>query len=190
MRTCPSASCCTVLLLLLYFSRYCKSKNVFCFLCIVCEEYYKPTTEQYCIANCVSWAPRPTLLDLRKKLDSSAGKESTCNAGDPGSIPGSGRSPREGNGYPLQHSGLENSMDRRAWRATVHGVAKSRTRLRDFHTHARMCSQNGPCSYVEDSLYNLPFPLCFCVHLWCKTNGGKTASLVPLSTNQDAGHRL
>ena len=185
MRTCPSASCCTVLLLLLYFSRYCKSKNVFCFLCIVCEEYYKPTTEQYCIANCVSWAPRPTLLDLRKKLDSSAGKESTCNAGDPGSIPGSGRSPREGNGYPLKYSGLENFMD-----CIVHGVSKSRTRLSNFHTHARMCSQNGPCSYVEDSLYNLPFPLCFCVHLWCKTNGGKTASLVPLSTNQDAGHRL
>ena len=42
---------------------------------------------------------------------SSVGKESTCNAGDPSSIPGSGRSPGEGNGYPLQYSGLENSMD-------------------------------------------------------------------------------
>ena len=54
-------------------------------------------------------------------------KESTCNAGDPGSIPGLGRSPGEGNGNPLQNSCLENSMDRGAWRATVHGVAKSWT---------------------------------------------------------------
>ena len=58
----------------------------------------------------------------------SAGKESTCNAGDLGSIPGLGRSLGEGKGYPLQYSGLENSMDYR-----VHGVAKSRTRLSDFH---------------------------------------------------------
>ena len=48
------------------------------------------------------------------------GKESACNAGDPGSIPGSGRSSGEGNGYPLQCSCLENSMDRGIWRATVH----------------------------------------------------------------------
>ena len=54
------------------------------------------------------------------------GRESACNAGDPGSIPGLGRSPGEGNGNPLQYSCLKNSMDRRgAWRATVHGVAKS-----------------------------------------------------------------
>ena len=56
----------------------------------------------------------------------SDGKESACNAGDLGSIPGLGRSPGEGKGYPLQYSGLENSMD------TVHGVTKSRTRLSDF----------------------------------------------------------
>ena len=54
----------------------------------------------------------------------SDGKESACNAGDPGSIPGLGRSPGEGNGYPLQYSCLENSVDRGAWWATVHGVAK------------------------------------------------------------------
>ena len=58
----------------------------------------------------------------------SAGKESTCNAGDLGFIPGLGRSPGEGKGYPLQYSGLENSMD-----CIVHGVANSWTRLRDFH---------------------------------------------------------
>ena len=55
---------------------------------------------------------------------SSVGKESACNAGDPGSIPGLGRSPGEGNGNPLQYSCLENLMDRGAWRATTHGVAR------------------------------------------------------------------
>ena len=56
-------------------------------------------------------------------------KESACNAGGPSSIPGSGRSPREGNGNPLQYSCLENSMDRGAWWATAHGVTKSRIQL-------------------------------------------------------------
>ena len=60
----------------------------------------------------------------------SAGKESTCNAGDLGSIPGLGRSPGEGNGYPLQYPGLENSMD-----CIVHRVAKRWTCLSDFHFH-------------------------------------------------------
>ena len=62
----------------------------------------------------------------------SDGKVSACNAGDPGSIPESGRSPGERNGNPLQYSCLENPMDRGAWWAAVHGVAKSRTWLRDF----------------------------------------------------------
>ena len=55
--------------------------------------------------------------------------ESACNARDLGLIPGSGRSPGEGDGNPLQYSSLENSMDRGAWQTTVQGVAKSRTRL-------------------------------------------------------------
>ena len=55
----------------------------------------------------------------------SDGKESACSAGDLGSIPGSGRSPGEGNDYPLQYSCLENPMDRGAWWATVHGVTES-----------------------------------------------------------------
>ena len=55
---------------------------------------------------------------------SSVGKESACNTGDLGSIPGLGRSPGEGNGNPLQYSCLENPMDRGAWRAIVHGVAR------------------------------------------------------------------
>ena len=57
-------------------------------------------------------------------LHSSVSKEAACNAGDQGSIPGSGRSPGEGNGNPLQYSCLENPMDRGAWQATVHGVAR------------------------------------------------------------------
>ena len=57
----------------------------------------------------------------------SDGKVSAHNVGDPGSIPGLGRSPGEGNGHPLQYSCLENPMDRGAWQATVHGVAKSWT---------------------------------------------------------------
>ena len=59
--------------------------------------------------------------------DSSDGKESACNAGDPSSIPGSGRSPGERIGYPLQYSGLENSMD-----CIVHGVTKSQTQPSNF----------------------------------------------------------
>ena len=54
----------------------------------------------------------------------SEAKESACNAGDPGSIPESGRSPQEWDGYPLQYSCLENSMHRGAWQATVYGVTK------------------------------------------------------------------
>ena len=61
---------------------------------------------------------------------SSAGKESTCNVGDLGLIPELGKFPGEGKGYPLQYSGLENSMD-----CIVHGVAKSQTRLCNFHFH-------------------------------------------------------
>ena len=67
----------------------------------------------------------PTLVFLGCPCGS-AGKESARNAGDLGSIPGLERSPGEGKGYPLQYSGLENSMDK------VHGVAKSRTGLNDF----------------------------------------------------------
>ena len=59
-------------------------------------------------------------------------KASACNTGDLGSIPGSGRSPREGNGNPFQYSCLENPMDGGAWWGTIHGVAKSQTRLTDF----------------------------------------------------------
>ena len=80
-----------------------------------------------------------SLKDNRRKLPSikgfprsSVSKESACNAGDPGLIPGSGRSPGGGNGTPLHYSCLENPTDGGAWWATVHGVAKSWTELSDF----------------------------------------------------------
>ena len=70
-------------------------------------------------------------LYLRDQFESfpggSDGKESACNTGNLGLIPGSGRCPEEGNGNPLQYSCLENPMDRGAWWATVHGIAKSWT---------------------------------------------------------------
>ena len=70
-----------------------------------------------------------------KKKKKKKKKKIACNAGDLGSIPGSGRSPGEGNGNPLQYSCLENSMDRGVWWATVQGVAKSQTRLSNSHFH-------------------------------------------------------
>ena len=69
----------------------------------------------------------------------SEGKESACNPGDLGSIPGSGRSPGEGNGNPLQYSCLENPMDGGAWWATIHGVAKSWTQLSNFKKEITQC---------------------------------------------------
>ena len=71
--------------------------------------------------------PTPVFLGFPGGSDN---KESACNVGNLGSIPGLGRSPGEGKGYPLQYSGLENSMD-----SIVHGVAKSQTQLSDLHFH-------------------------------------------------------
>ena len=84
---------------------------------------YSQTNHQH-ISLC--WA----LLSREGFSCGSAGQESTCNAGHLDLIPGLGRPPGEGKGYPLQYSGLENSMD-----CIVLGVAKSQTRLRDFHFH-------------------------------------------------------
>ena len=92
--------------------------------------------QQRCHSNWPSTVP-PSPKHVDQKLaqkrshsfpGGSVGKESACNAGHLGSIPGLGRSPGEGKGYPLQYSGLENSMD-----CIVHGVTKSRTQLSDFH---------------------------------------------------------
>ena len=76
-------------------------------------------------------------------LCGSAGKESACSAGDLGLIPGLGRYPGEGKGYPLQYSGLENSMD-----CIVHGVTESQTRLSDLHTHT---------SHITSVFFSLSF---------------------------------
>ena len=74
----------------------------------------------------LNWFTVFSYLGLPRWLSS---KESTCNARDSGLIPGLGRFPGEGHGYPLQYSCLENPMDRGAWQATVHGVTKSQTQL-------------------------------------------------------------
>ena len=106
-------------------------------------------TSAFSWQNSVSLCPasfcslRPNLLLLQVFLDfltfafqgfpgGSQDKASASNVGDLGSIPGSGRSPGEGNGNPLQYSRLESPMDREAWQATVYGFAKSQTRLSDF----------------------------------------------------------
>ena len=73
----------------------------------------------------------------------SDGKESACNAGDLGSTPGSGRSPEEGHGNPLQYSCLENPTDRGAWQATVQGISKSQTLLKRL-TLSHTCT----CAYI------------------------------------------
>ena len=85
----------------------------------ITKRYHHHTTE---------WTKWQTIIIPRYYPCGSAGKESACSARDLSSIPGLGRSPGEGKGYPLPYSGLENSMD-----CIVHGVAKSRTWLSNFH---------------------------------------------------------
>ena len=110
----------------------------------------------------------------------SDGKESACNAEDPASIPGSGRSLREGNGYPLQCSYPENSMIRGAWQATVHGVAKSLMQIQcQFMAKCYSCycmaahnnnifkRMNNPSTQELRDLYSIPdLPgICVILHL-------------------------
>ena len=83
----------------------------------MCCAFYLANNSEQTVIAC-------TLVEFHSDSD---GKESACNAGDLGSIPGSGRSPGEGNGYLCQYSSLENSMDRGTWWTTVHGVTKSWT---------------------------------------------------------------
>ena len=100
--------------------------------------------------NLRKWSPVPSSLpDCSFKGATSfpcgsAGKDSACKEGNLGLIPGLGRSPGEGKGYPLQCSGLENSTD-----YTVHGVTKSRTRLSNFHFHFSLHSTACALSYLE-----------------------------------------
>ena len=105
----------------------------------------------------------------------SAGREFTYNAEDLGETPGLGRCPGEGKGYPLQYSGLENSMD-----CTVHGVAKSRTRLSEFHFHIHSASGSGVffswASFCFDTLDFLNGPVCLSSFegfaLWAQSSDG------------------
>ena len=77
------------------------------------------------------WATELNRNNCEGLPDDSVSKESACNAGDTGSVPGSGRFPGGGNSNPLQYSCLENPMDRGAWQVIVYGVSKSRTQLND-----------------------------------------------------------
>ena len=85
-------------------------------------------------------------------------KESAPKVGDWESIPGSGRSPGEGNGYPLQHSCLGNTMDRGAWQVTVHGVVKSWTRLSNSHTHTHTHTHTRTSSFYSQRSIFLKTP--------------------------------
>ena len=100
----------------------------------------------------------------------SDGKASTLKAGDLGSIPGSGRSPGEGNDTPLQYSCLENPMDGGAWWTTVHGVAKNRTRLTSLTYIVYICQFQSPKSCQHPLFPFVPpwYPhvcsLCLCLY--------------------------
>ena len=84
-----------------------------------------------------------TSISYKVLPDSSAGKESSWNAGDPGSIPGLGRSPGKGKGYLRQYSSLKNSMD-----CIVHGIAKSLTWLSDFYFHFPTVKTGFSCHHL------------------------------------------
>ena len=88
---------------------------------------------------------------------------SAYNAEDLGSIPGLRRSPGEGNGTPLQYSCLENSMDGGTWKATVHGVAKSQTRLSDFTLHTHIIARMNKSWVLH---------FCHCYTFWGQSNPG------------------
>ena len=125
------------------------------------------------VSTCNPWVGK--ILWRRDKLPTpvflgfpcgSAGKESTCNVRVLGSIPGLGRSPREGKGYPLQYSGLENSMD-----YTVHGVTKSWIRQSDFHFHfgGTQHSTYSTASHLNTlSHIRQCFLCCFSIHIYLK----------------------
>ena len=92
--------------------------------------------------TCFSLTSLPLIMSMSAGPD---GKASVYTVGDLGSIPGSGRSAGEGNGNPLQYYCLENPMDRGAWWVTVHGVAKSRTRLSNFTLTIYVHLRCGKC---------------------------------------------
>ena len=113
------------------------------------------------------------MLDIQACPGGTMVKNLPANAGDAGglcSVPGSGRSPGVGNSNPLQDSCLENSMDRGVWRATVHGVKKSKTRLRNWAcVRARTCKHTHTHTHTHTFWildYSLPDVLCFLFFFW------------------------
>ena len=133
------------------------------------------------LLKCILWAscftssnPRHSNYSFSKPNgfpSGSDGKASVCDARDPGSIPGLGRSPGEGNGSRLQYSCLENPMDHGAWQATVHGVTNSRTRLSDFTFH---CS---PLEFLLNPWYKGQFLEHVCVYERERDKHGKKLSV-------------
>ena len=113
--------------------------------------------------ECIFFSISTTALLVQGFPGGSDGKESTCNVGDLGSIPGLGRCPEEGHSYPLQYSCLENSMDRGAWRAIVCGVAESDMTewLSTAHILAQKCHHLWPGTQHPTT----DLPLSFLVHL-------------------------
>ena len=144
-----------------------------CKVTLIAQLVKNPPAMQETLVRFLGWEDRwrrdrlPTPVFLGFPCGS-AGKESARNAEDLGSIPGLGRSPGEGKGYPLQDSGLENSMDR-----VVHGVTKSHTRLKDFHFHsllhhkpfgetgyrtAHISTCNSPAAKIPRIRTEVPYP--------------------------------
>ena len=115
------------------------------------------------LAPCVGFISRSLKIE-RGFTHSSVGKGSACNTGDPGLISGSGRSPGEGKGNPLQYSCLENPMGRGAWQATVHGVSRVRHDLATKLTNQRLKdaqSRHGFSDCLRHWISDLPFPSYF-----------------------------
>ena len=104
-------------------------------LALISFELLQILSLEFCGPECCGLNCILPLIPIPGFSSSSVSKLSACNAGYMGSIPGLGRSPGEGNGNPLQYPCLENSMDRGAWQATVHGVTKSWTWLTNTYTH-------------------------------------------------------
>ena len=108
----------------------------------------------------------------------SAGKESTCNVGDPDLIPRLGRSPGEGNGFPLQYSGLENSMD-----YIVHGVPKSWTWLSDFHFHISYLNYPVPHGMLTLKSF-------LRIWFWCNSKSTRANLLLCVHTVRKFSHMI
>ena len=155
-----------------WFPWWLERLNIFSYICwpFVCLLWRNVFSSHLLLFSCVwlfatPWTaahqaslPFTSSWSLLKLMSSSAGKDSTCNAGDPSLIPGSERSTGEGKGYLLLYSGLENSLDWGAWQATVHGITKSRTRLSNFHLHIESVMSSNHLILCHPLLLSSIFP--------------------------------